>query len=420
MSPGFSVFTPSHDPRFLDECLESLLAQTVPDWEWLVLLNGGARWTPRVADPRVRVASTEATLGVGAAKQRACAPASGEYLVELDHDDVLLPTALAEVGAAFAAHPEASLVYSHCAQMLADGSRDETRYREGIGWEYRDVDLGDRVLQYPVSFPPTPHNVSYIWYAPNHVRAFRRAAYEEVGGYDVTRDVLDDQELMSRLYLWGEFVLVDRCLYLQRVHDGNTQRDAVLNARIQTETVELYVRHFESNAVAWARRRGLLCLDLGGAHNKAPGYHGVDQHPAPGVDIVATLPGRLDLPDGSVGVVRAVDFLEHVADKIALIDEVYRLLAPGGVLVSRTPSTDGRGAFQDPTHVAFYNENSFWYYTDENLRQYVEGLKVRFQVSRLVTWYPSAWHQAHDISYVDAFLIKLPDGGARNAGPIAV
>ena len=34
------------------------------------------------------------------------------------------------------------------------------------------------------------------------------------------------------------------------------------------------------------------------------------------------------------------------------------------MLLSLTPSTDGRGAYQDPTHVAFYNENSFWYYTN--------------------------------------------------------
>jgi SAM-dependent methyltransferase len=119
-------------------------------------------------------------------------------------------------------------------------------------------------------------------------------------------------------------------------------------------------------------------------------------------------------------VIRAYDFFEHVADKIGLINEIYRLLAPGGILISRTPSTDGRGAFQDPTHVAFYNQNSFWYYTDRNLRQYVDGLDVRFQVSRLVTFFPTAWHQANNISYVDAFLLKLPDGGVRNAAEINV
>ena len=64
--------------------------------------------------------------------------------------------------------------------------------------------------------------------------------------------------------------------------------------------------------------------------------------------------------------IRAVDFLEHVPDKVALFNELYRLLAHGGMLLSLTPSTDGRGAFQDPTHVAYYNENSFWYFTDAN------------------------------------------------------
>ena len=79
----------------------------------------------------------------------------------------------------------------------------------------------------------------------------------------------------------------------------------------------------------------------------------------------------IDLPDNSVGVIRAVDFLEHVPDKIAIFNELHRLLAHGGMLLSLTPSTDGRGAFQDPTHVAFYNENSFWYFTDANYANFV-------------------------------------------------
>jgi hypothetical protein len=32
-TPGFSVFTLSHQPRFLNECLGALQAQTCPDWE---------------------------------------------------------------------------------------------------------------------------------------------------------------------------------------------------------------------------------------------------------------------------------------------------------------------------------------------------------------------------------------------------
>ncbi|MGL5819151.1 MAG: glycosyltransferase [Phycicoccus sp.] len=413
-----SVFTPSHTPRFLDDCFASLRAQDDPEWEWVVLLNGNARWRPPAPDPRVRVIVADDVSGVGAAKRRACAEATGDVLVELDHDDLLTRGALRVIRQAFVEHPEATLVYSDTAQVTEDGGRDESRFDAAAGWEYDDVEIDGRMVLRARALAPTPHNVSYIWFAPNHVRAFRRDAYEAVGGYDAGRHVLDDQDLMCRLYQHGPFHHVDDVLYLQRMYGWNTQRDEETNAFIQQETIRLYDRHIEANALAWCRRAGLYALDLGAAHNRPAGYLGVDRHPGENVDIVATLPAPLDLPDGSCGVVRAVDFLEHVADKVALINEIHRLLAPGGLLLSTTPSTDGRGAFQDPTHVAFYNQNSFWYYTEAQYANFVPELTARFQASRLVTTYPTDWHERHDISYVVANLIALKGDMPRNGGQI--
>ena len=62
------------------------------------------------------------------------------------------------------------------------------------------------------------------------------------------------------------------------------------------------------------------------------------------------------------------------------------------MLLSMTPSSDGRGAYQDPTHVAFYNENSFWYYTDTQYRASCPRSPAKFQVVRLVTYFPTEWH----------------------------
>lgn len=278
-TPRFSVFTPSHQPRFLDECLKALQAQTCQDWEWIVLLNGGARWRPERQDERVRVEIADSIRGVGAAKRRACELARGEILVELDHDDLLAKGCLTELAKAFDAHPEAVLVYSNTAQITEDGKRDDTRFNEAHGWKYEDVRVDGRKLLQAVSMEPTPHNVSYIWYAPNHVRAFRKESYEKAGGYDATRTVLDDQDLMCRLFHIGDFHHIPRCLYLQRMHPANTQRDPQVNAHIQRETVALYDKYIEANALAWTHRRELLALDLGAAHRKPPGYLGVDQYP---------------------------------------------------------------------------------------------------------------------------------------------
>ena len=411
-----TVFTPSHRPTFLTECFRSLQDQSFENWEWVVVLNKGARWQPPHPDPRVRVLVDDDVDGVGSAKQRACAEARGNILVEFDHDDLLACHALQAVYDVYSDQPELGLVYSHCAQILEDGSRDDSMFNTSAGWEYKEAVVDGRSVQHAVSLQPTPHNVSYIWFAPNHLRAFSRQAYDKAGGYDPGRKVLDDQDLMCRLYQVGDFYLIDECLYLQRMHPANTQRDEDTNAFIQTETVELYSRYIEANSLAWASRKHLLALDLGAAHGHAAGYLGVDRVAADGVDIVAELPAPLPLADNSVGVIRAVDFLEHVADKVALFNELYRILAPGGVLLSQTPSTDGRGAFQDPTHVAFYNENSFWYYTEANYRNFVPEIRARFQVSRVVTSYPSEWHSVHQIPYVTANLIALKEPMPRNGG----
>ncbi len=418
--PRVSVFTVTHHPRFLDECLDTLLLQTYEDWEWVVLLNSGARWRPARDDPRLRIFVDDSITGVGAAKHRACAEARGGLLVELDHDDILASDALAEVTRAFDEQPGISLAYSHTAQILEDGSRDDSRFDVSNGWVYHDTTVDGRDVQYVEAMAPTPHNVSYIWFAPNHVRAYDRVAYERTGGYDPTRHVLDDQDLMCKLYRVGDFHLIDRCLYLQRMHARNTQSEADTNAFIQRETVALYDKYIEANALAWAERQGLLALDLGAAHNRPPGYLGVDQHPGADVDIVATLPNRMPVDDDSVGVIRAVDFLEHVEDKVGLINELYRALAPGGLLLSQTPSSDGRGAYQDPTHVAFYNENSFWYYTERQYRNFVPEIKAAFQVSRLVTYFPTEWHEQHRIPYVTANLIALKDATPRNGGQLLI
>ena len=405
-----SLFTPSHQTRYLDDCMRSLLAQTFEDWEWIVVLNQGARWRPPAEDPRLRLVVQDDLTGVGAAKRHACALALGEFLVELDHDDELRSDALELIVGAFDDHPEVGFVFSHFAQINEDGSRDESRFDQRNGWTYRDAKVDGRLVLQCDAMEAYPHNVSLIWFAPNHVRAFRRAVYELTGGYDATRDVLDDQDIMCRMYQLTEFHLIDECLYLQRMHTRNTQREQEINARIQKETIALYDRYLEPNALAWTHRRGLKALDLGAAHNKPPGYLGVDQYEGPGVDIVGEISRGIDLPDSSVGVIRAVDFLEHVVDKVSLFNELYRLLAHGGVLVSLTPSTDGRGAFQDPTHVAYYNENSFWYFTDRDYARFVPQITCRFQSSRLVTYFPSEWHEQHHISYVCANLVAIKEG----------
>jgi hypothetical protein len=388
--PLISVFTPSHNPHWLNECWDSLEKQTYEDFEWVVLLNNGALWTPP-KDPRVKLFWSDAK-GVGALKRDAVEKCSGDILVELDHDDLLRADALGLIADAFDADPDASLVYSDFTQIEDDGSPNLDRFAEGHGWTYR-MEGEYQVIE---AKPPTPHNVSYVWYAPNHVRAISAACYEKAGGYNPDLTVCDDIDLICRLYQVGGFVHTPESLYSQRMHKGNTQREPATNALIQRETVRIYDENVQPNALAWAQREGWPCYDLGGAHNSPEGYEPIDQALGHG-DILDWLARQ---PDDSVGVFRAVDFLEHVADKVTLMNELYRVLTYGGMLLSLTPSTDGRGAFCDPTHTSYWNQLSFRYYCDPEFAKYVPAITARFRQSRLETYYPTQWHQDNLLSYV--------------------
>ncbi len=408
-----SVFTPTHRPDYLHEAYASLQAQTVQDFEWILVPNGDGAQIPEAfrQDSRVRIcAAPDGKSGVGALKRFACAQATGDVLIELDHDDELAPTALARVLDAVAGG--AGFVYSDFANYWPDGSCQV--YNSAFGWTWREETVAGRDVQVLDSFECDARSLYEIFFAPNHVRAWTRAAYDLAGGHDEGLTVCDDHDLVCRTYLsGGEMRRIPECLYLYRLQEGGRNTYLEQNALIQQTQRQVGNRHFYALVAEWARRGGLPQIDLGGRLGCPPGYRSLDLHDA---DLVHDVTRGLPFPDSSIGVIRAYDFLEHVppAHVGPLMNEIYRVLVPGGWLLSRTPSTDGRGAFQDPTHVSFWNENSFWYYTRRAQAQYVPAIRCRFQATRVWTEFPTAWHRQHQIPYVYADLCALK--GQRQPG----
>jgi hypothetical protein len=76
--------------------------------------------------------------------------------------------------------------------------------------------------------------------------------------------------------------------------------------------------------------------------------------------------------------------LEHLPDKIFAMNELWRILRPGGIVEIFVPTTEGSGAFQDPTHVSFWNRRSFLYYEAGNSYRdrFAEryGIRAKFRV----------------------------------------
>lgn len=442
--PQFSVFTPTHNTRWLGDCYESLVAQAVADWEWVVLLNGalpGPVPAAALADPRVRVLKAPPALaGIGALKAAAASACGGAILVELDHDDRLAPGCLAALGRAATERP-GGFYYSDFVNEFDNGAPET--FASDHGWERYEAVVAGRPRLCQRAFPPTPRSLCELWYAPNHVRAWAREAYAAAGGHDPAMAVGDDHDLVCRTYLAGApFVHVPEPLYLYRrvveTRARNTYADAL--AAIAEASGRNTDRYLHALVAEWCRRERLPRLDLGGAHGCPPGFTAVDAA-LPRTDLPA-LGRRLrdhrgadwpdqvggdalellrELPADSVGCLRAVDFVEHLprADMVPFMNEAYRVLAPDGFLLTLTPSSDGRGAFQDPTHTNFVNENSFWYYTDREYAKYLNGaVACRFQAVRLRTEFPSEWHRHRQVPYVVADLAAVK--GLRAVGPVLI
>jgi SAM-dependent methyltransferase len=173
--------------------------------------------------------------------------------------------------------------------------------------------------------------------------------------------------------------------------------------RIRTLTNSLYVEYLDRLVLREAELSGLPACDLGGAFNSPAGWRTVDMQDA---DVICDLNEPWPFADNSVSAFRAYDIIEHIADKQHFMRELHRCLVPGGWALIQVPSTDGRGAFCDPTHVSFWNELSFWYYTRPSHMKYARMPGVQFFEQRLFTFFPSEWHQANQIPYVKAELRK--------------
>lgn len=398
ISVAFSVITPLSEAgnKYIEEAYRSLLAQTQQDWEWVVLENhGGVLPEELRSDSRVRVYSRELE-GVGTLKRYLCGMACADIIVELDHDDMLAPRALECIGEAVKGG--ADFVYSNFAEYQT-GTWAPHVYSEGYGWRSRPFSYDGHALLEQIAPPLTPQNLRFVDWAPNHVRAWTRAAYDSVGGHDPERPFGDDHDLVVRFYLAGKrMVHVDECLYLYRRHDENTVWTN--NAEIRRQTQLVYNRHVWSLAERFADDNGLLKLDLCVRADAVDGYSRV----RPRADFI------WPIKDGSAGVLRAHDIIGHLKDPVHTMNEAYRVLAPGGWLMIHVPSSSGLGAFEDPLAVSYWNRLSFRHFTEARFASKLPGYVGRFQVSRVIEWFPNEWHRENNVPYVEAHLIKLAPG----------
>jgi len=250
--PELSVVVPAFNgARFLDETLDSVLAQRGVELELIVVDDGSTDGTRELLARRgARLRwEAQANQGVAAARNRGAALARGAHLAFLDQDDLWEPDCARTLLDALAARPGCSLVY---ADSWVIDARGRMHGRRGRFLRCASGEVFAALLR---------RN-----FVPVETTLFARAGFEALGGYDPTLRYLEDWELCLRAARRGPFAFVDRPLARYRVHARNLSHafepllleGFTLLERVEARCAPLSAR--EREQLALERRR--LALDL--------------------------------------------------------------------------------------------------------------------------------------------------------------
>lgn len=216
-----AIITFHSDDRFFPEALQSVLAQTRPADEIVVVDDASPAGTNRSLeglDARVRVIRHNVNRGAGAARQTGANATTSELIAYLDADDVWLPNKLERQLEDLALHPELAAHHVGLVAFRSDGSETEyTSKPELLG-------LPDE-LRRNHALPS-----AYL---------IRRSALDAVGGWRSDNAVMEDWDLNIRVVAAGFKVgfLAEALVRFRRTDHGNLSARGLRHMVINLKTI---------------------------------------------------------------------------------------------------------------------------------------------------------------------------------------
>lgn len=189
---------------FLERAIRSVVEQDYHDIEYIIVDPGSTdgsrdiieRYADRMARPLL-----EPDHGPVDGLNRGFAKATGEVCGYLNSDDEYLPGAIGRIVEAFRRNSDADMIYGH-GYFIDEEDRVLRRFRS-TPFDLRRCAFGGVVVMQQATF-------------------FRRAAFEEVGGFDISNRTCWDLELCVDFALRGKrLARIDDYLALFRLHDGS-------------------------------------------------------------------------------------------------------------------------------------------------------------------------------------------------------
>jgi len=211
--PLVSVCIPTFNrAALLRECIGSVLAQTLRDFELIVADNASDDETEAVVnsfgDGRIRYFPNERNVGMRANWQRCLALARGEYVTILPDDDLMLPENLRLKAALLAANPAVGMVHSkfHAIDHAGQTIKLDSNYMHGLDRASDAIECRTQLL----TANANTINAATVM--------FRKECYRRLGGFSDRLDFAFDWEYWMRIAVYYDVAFIARPLTSWRVH----------------------------------------------------------------------------------------------------------------------------------------------------------------------------------------------------------
>ena len=215
MTPRVSVLLSVYNgERHLRPALDSVLGQTLTDYEFLIIDDGSTDSTWAIlseyaaAHPMLELHRNPANLGITRSMNKLFARARGEYVTRHDADDVSRPERLERQAAYLDAHPTVGLLATRVSIIDEQGQPLDVRPLFNVGLTHaeltRELATANCLCQGSVMV--------------------RRTCLEQVGYYDESLDQAEDYDLWLRLAEVTQLAKLEEPLYCFRYHPDSVTR----------------------------------------------------------------------------------------------------------------------------------------------------------------------------------------------------
>jgi glycosyltransferase involved in cell wall biosynthesis len=212
VSIGLAVY---NGDRYLEEALDSILAQTFTDFELIISDNASTDRTAEICqryaaqDPRIRYSRNETNIGGANNENLTFRLARGKYFRWAAHDDKLAPELLEKCVAVLAREPEVVLCHTMIAEIDENGTPIKVTSRNNGASEkayerFATIALSDDFLE----------------------ETYGLMRSEILGKTSLQANyTASDRTLMCEISLYGRFYQIEEPLFYKRFHPGNVYVD---------------------------------------------------------------------------------------------------------------------------------------------------------------------------------------------------